>query len=167
MTRLVPEIVVEFHATQIVLPTADNLKVFIEMQEPPWGFPTRIAKHRNDDVGAEAMNGMWRREIGFRFDLVALNDAMQSGISGVRGAIYDVKIRASHARHDQIAAFLAGIMVTGRTRIPSHVVQLIADAGHFESTDHLRISGALGVCVDGGEIIRLLNTGTNVERHRV
>ncbi len=45
MTRLVPEVVIELHAAQIVLPTTDNLKIFIEMQKAPRGFATGIAKH--------------------------------------------------------------------------------------------------------------------------
>ena len=56
--RLVPEVVVEVHATDVVLPTADDVEVLIEVQEAAWGVAVGVAEHGDDDVGAEAVDGV-------------------------------------------------------------------------------------------------------------
>jgi hypothetical protein len=91
VTRLIPEIVVKLHAAQTTLPTAYNVKLhaaqttlptaynvkfFIEMQESSGCFSGGITQHRNDDVRAQAVHRVRRREIGGGFDLVTRNDFM-------------------------------------------------------------------------------------------
>ncbi len=56
---------------------------------------------------------MGGREIDFRFDLIALDDFVQPGMSRVGGAIDNMEIRTSHAGYDQITALFTRIMMTG------------------------------------------------------
>ena len=137
------------------------------MQESARRLALRIAKHRDDDVRAEAMNRVRRRQIGLRFDLGTLDHLVQARAPGIGRTVDNVQVGAAHSRHDQIASFLARIVVTRRTGVPAHVMQLVADAGHLEPTDNLAVGRALRVGVDGGQIVRFLDARADVERDGV
>ena len=47
------------------------------------------------------------------------------------------------------------------------MVQFVADIGHFKAVDDLRIGRAIGVHINGCEIIRRLDPGAGIQRDRV
>ena len=51
VARLVPEVIVELHPGQIVLPAPHDVEILIEMQEAAGGLALRVAEHRDDNVG--------------------------------------------------------------------------------------------------------------------
>ena len=74
MARLVPQIVVEFHAAEVVLPAPDDFEVLVEMEETAGRVALGITEHRNNDIRAEAVDRMRRRQIRLGLDLVATDD---------------------------------------------------------------------------------------------
>ena len=167
VARLVPEVIVELHPAQVVLPAPDDLEVLIQMEKPAGGLALGVAEHRDDDVGTQAMHRMRRGEVGPLLDLGARDHLVQSGIPGIGRAVHDMQVGAAHARQDQIAPLFGGIVMTGRTGVPSHVVQLVADARHLQPADDLGVGGACRIGVDRGQIVWLLDAGADVERNRV
>ena len=73
----------------------------------------------------------------------------------------------SAPRHQHIAARHRTIIMTGRARIPAHMVQLIANARHFEAVNNLRISRAIRVYIYRGEVIRFLDARARINRDGV
>ena len=132
VARLVPEIIIELHAAQVVLPAPDNLEVLIDVQEAAGRFALGVAEHGDDDVRAQTMNRVRRGEIGLLLDLRTLDHLVQPGVFRIGRAVDDMQIGAAHPRHDQITPLLGGIAMAGRAGVPAHVVQFIADARHFE-----------------------------------
>ena len=167
VARLVPEVIVELHAAQVVLPAPDDLEVFIQMQKAAGSLAPGVAEHRDDDVGAQTMHRMRRGEIGLFLDLGARDHLVQPGIFGIGGAVHDMQIGAAHAGHDQIAPLLGGIVVTGGAGVPSHMVQFIADARHLQPADDLRVGRTCRIGVDRRQVVRLLDAGADVKRDRI
>ena len=132
VARLVPEVVIELHAAQVVLPAADDVEVLVEMQEAAGRVALRVAEHRDDDVRAEAMHRMRRRQIGLGLDLAPSITLCRRGVLRVGAAVDDVQVGRAHAGHDQIAPLLARIAMARRAGIPAHVMQLVADARHLQ-----------------------------------
>ena len=78
VARLVPEVIVEFHAAQVVLPSPDDVEVLVQVQEAAGRVSPRVAEHRDDDVGAEAVHGVRGRQIGPGLDLGARDHLVQA-----------------------------------------------------------------------------------------
>ena len=83
------------------------------------------------------MHRMRCREIGLFLDLGPLDHFVQLRVPGIGRAVHDMQVAAAHPWHNQIAPLLGGIAMTGRAGVPSHVVQLIADARHLQPTNDL------------------------------
>ena len=139
-------------------------KFSFRCRKPPGALPARVAEHRDDDVGAEAVHGVRRRQIGLGLDLGALDHLVQARRLLVDAAVDDVQIRRADTRHDQVAPFLGRIVMARRAGVPAHVMQLVADARHLQPADDLAVGGTLRVCVDGRQVVRLLDAGADIER---
>ena len=163
VARLVPEVVVELHAAEVVLPAPDDLEVLVQVQEAAGCVPARIAEHRDDDVGAEAVHRVRRRQVGLGLDLGALDHLVQARRLLVDAAVDDVQVRRADTGNDQVAPLLGRIVMARRAGVPAHVMQLVADARHFQPADDLAVGGTLGVCVDRRQVVRLLDAGADVE----
>src|SRR5262245_18429673 len=133
VSRLVPEIVTKLDTAHGVFPTADNPKLLVELQIAAGGISLSVAEHGNDDVRAEAMHCVWRRQVGPGLDLCALDDLDQRRIAGVGAAIDNMQVGRAHTGYDQILALRARIAVARRARVPAHMMKLIADARHFQT----------------------------------
>jgi len=111
VTGLIPEIVVELHAAKIVFPTPDDLKIFVQMQKAAGRVALGVAEHGDDDIGAQAMDGVRGGQIGFRLDLIAGDDLMHARGSGIGATIHDMQIGRAHPRYDQITPLLGGVVM--------------------------------------------------------
>ena len=163
VARLVPEVVVELHAAQVVLPSPDDVEVLVQVQEAAGRVSPCVAEHRDDDVGAEAVHGMRGRQIGLGLDLGAFDHLVQARGLLVDAAVDDVQIRRADAGHDQVAPLLGRIVMARRAGVPARVMQLVADARHLQPADDLAVGGALRVRVDGRQVVRFLDAGADIE----
>ena len=57
---LVPEIITERDVAHRVFPASDDVEILVQMQIAAGGLSLGIAKHRDDDLGAQAMHRMRR-----------------------------------------------------------------------------------------------------------
>ena len=132
-------------------------------RKPPGAFAARVAEHRDDDVGAEAVHGVRRRQVGLGLDLGALDHLVQARRLRVDAAVDDVQVRRADTGHDQVAPLLGRIVMARRAGVPADVMQLVADARHLQPADDLAVGGAVRVRVDGRQVVRLLDAGADVE----
>src|SRR6056297_14133 len=57
--------------------------------------------------------------------------------------------------------------MTRGTGVPTHVMQLIANARHFQAVDHLGIGRTFGIRIHRGKVVRLLDASPSVDRDGV
>src|SRR5690606_37298215 len=88
-----------------------------------------------------------------------------------RGALVprvdDVDAARAEAGRPEEAPLLAGVAVARAAGVPAGVVELVADVGHLEAVDHLRVGRRGRVHVDGGEIVGSLGARRDPDGHRV
>ena len=79
------------------------------------------------------------RQVCFFLDLFAANRFEKRGFSWIRCGVYNIKVRRPHPWNNQVFTFHAAICVTRRTRIPTHMMQLIPNDADFCAVDNLAI----------------------------
>src|SRR5690606_23824771 len=104
MTRLVPEVVVELHAGGISLPTAYDLEVLVEKEEPARSVPVRISQTRDHHVPVrQAVRAVGSAEVRLGSDLPGLYDLVHIGCALVLGIAAVDAARPAGRPHDAAA----------------------------------------------------------------
>ena len=164
VARLVPEVIAEGDVAHGVFPPPDDLEVLVEVEITPRRLALRITQERNDDLGSQAMHRVRAGQVRSGLDLGPFNHLVQARRTRVGGGVDDMDVVRPHPRHQQIFARHRGIVMTGRTGVPAHVVQLVPDPGHLEPVDHPGIGRAVRIRVHRRQVVRHLNTRPGVDR---
>ncbi len=167
VTWLVPEVVAERDVAHRVLPPADDLEVLVDVEVAARCLARGVAEEGDDDLRAEAVHGVGSGQVRFRLDLVAVDHGVQPWGPRVGGGVDDVDVVGPHARKQQVLAAHRRVVVARRARVPAGVVELVADTRHLQPMDDLGIGGALGIGIDRGEVVGLLNPGAGIQRNGV
>ena len=80
LAGLVPEVVIELHPARS-FSQPDDVEVWSRCRSRR-AFTLRIAEHRDDDVRAEAMHRMRRRQVGLRLGSPAFDHLVQAWFLG-------------------------------------------------------------------------------------
>jgi len=141
LARLVPEVVHELQAVRLALPALGDREVAcVEHREAARQVAVGVAQHRDrDDVAGHAVHGVGRAQPELVLDLLALDHVLDSRLAWLAD-VEDVDSRGAHAGHDQRVALQLGVARRG-ARVPTEVVELVADVGHLRAMDDLPIGG--------------------------
>jgi hypothetical protein len=159
---LVPEVVVVLHLAEAGFPAAGDVEVLVHGQEAAGALALGVAEHRDDDLLAEAVDGVGRGQAGLGDDLLGLDHLVELGRARV-GGVEDVDAAGFEAGDDQEAALGRGVAVAGAARVPAEVVQLVAVVGHLQAVHDLGVGRARRVDVDRRHVVGCLDRRAGVE----
>ncbi len=97
VARLIPEVVAERDVAHRVLPAPHDLEVFVDVEVTAGSFAPCVTEEGDDDLRAQAVNGVWPREVGLRFDLVPVDDRVQRRRLRVGRRVHDVDVVRTHS----------------------------------------------------------------------
>src|SRR5262245_35249358 len=172
MTQVPPDIVGQILRTPFNFPPAEHVEAFMIQQENSAGTVAVWRTERTDiDRVRPAVDRVRAAVAGPFGQLFGFDHPHYTRPARVGFGIENVNARRAEPRNDQVAAFdmrMRSIRTQRRaTRIPSEVMQLIADRSDFGPTHHLRVGLRCRIEVDHTERIMLAILPGGVEAHYV
>jgi hypothetical protein len=130
LARLIPEVVRELHAAEVVLPALGHREVAgVEHRKAAGRVAVGVAEHRDGhDVAWHAVDGVRGAQPQLLLELLALDDVLDRRRARV-GDVEQVDPRGPEPGDDQRVARELGV-ARRRAGVEAEVVQLIADVGH-------------------------------------